>query len=74
MGPIHVHPSGRFVYQTNRGSGVSEENGRKVSNGGENDIVVWTIDQKTGEPDLIQRADAHGFELRTFTMDPSAAS
>ncbi|HEX4105476.1 MAG TPA: beta-propeller fold lactonase family protein [Rhizomicrobium sp.] len=72
VGPIHVHPSGRFVYQTNRGSGVSEENGRKVSNGGENDIVVWTIDQKTGEPDLIQRADAHGFELRTFTMDPSS--
>jgi 6-phosphogluconolactonase (cycloisomerase 2 family) len=72
VGPIHVHPSGRFVYQTNRGSGVSEENGRKVSTGGENDIVVWTIDQKTGEPDLIQRADAHGFELRTFTMDPSS--
>lgn len=72
VGPIHFHPSGRFVYQTNRGSGVSEENGRKVSNGGENDIVVWTIDQKTGEPDLIQRADAHGFELRTFTMDPSS--
>jgi 6-phosphogluconolactonase len=72
VGPIHVHPSGRFVYQTNRGSGVSEENGRKVSNGGENNIVVWAIDQKTGEPSLIQRAEAHGFELRTFTMDPSA--
>ena len=27
---------------------------------------------ETGEPSLIQRAQAHGFELRTFTMDPSA--
>ena len=24
LGPIHVHPNGRFVYQTNRGSGVTE--------------------------------------------------
>ena len=72
VGPIHVHPNGRFVYQTNRGSGVTEVDGRKVSNGGENDVVVWAIDPKTGEPSLIQRADAHGFELRTFTMDPSA--
>ena len=34
--------------------------------------MVWAIDQQTGEPTLIQRADAHGFELRTFTMDPSS--
>ena len=72
VGPIHVHPSGRFVYQTNRGSGVTDRGARKVSNGGENDIVVWAIDQTTGEPTLIQRAEAHGFELRTFTMDPSS--
>jgi 6-phosphogluconolactonase len=71
-GPIHVHPSGKFVYQTNRGSGLMEQNGRKISNGGENNVVVWSIDPKTGEPSLIQRAEAHGFELRTFTMDPSA--
>jgi 6-phosphogluconolactonase len=72
VGPIHVHPNGRFVYQTNRGSGLTEMNGKKVSNGGENSVVVWAIDQKTGEPSLIQRAEAHGFELRTFTMDPSS--
>jgi 6-phosphogluconolactonase (cycloisomerase 2 family) len=71
-GPIHVHPSGRFVYQTNRGSGTTDTGGKKVSNGGENDVVVWAIDQGTGEPSLIQRAPAHGFELRTFTMDPSS--
>jgi 6-phosphogluconolactonase (cycloisomerase 2 family) len=72
VGPIHVHPSGRFVYQTNRGSGLIEVDGRKVSNGGENNMVVWAIEQNSGEPNLIQRADAHGFELRTFTMDPSS--
>lgn len=71
VGPIHVHPNGRFVYQTNRGSGVTDVDGRKVSNGGENNVVVWAIDPRTGEPSLIQRAEAHGFELRTFTMDPS---
>ena len=71
VGPIHVHASGRFVYQTNRGSGLKDADGRKVANGGENNVVVWAIDPKTGEPDLIQRADAHGFELRTFAIDPS---
>lgn len=70
-GPIHVHPNGRFVYQTNRGSGTVEMGGRKVSNGGENDILVWRLDPATGEPALVQRAEAHGFELRTFSIDPS---
>ena len=40
VGPIHIHPSGKFVYQTNRGSGLTDLGGRKVSNGGENDMVV----------------------------------
>ena len=71
VGPIHVHPNGRFVYQTNRGSGVTDIDGKRVSNGGENNVVVWAINPITGEPTLIQRAEAHGFELRTFTMDPS---
>ena len=46
VGPIHVHPNGKFVYQTNRGSGTVEVNGQKISNGGENSIVVWAIDQR----------------------------
>jgi 6-phosphogluconolactonase len=71
VGPIHVHPNGRFVYQTNRGSGTINLDGRKISNGGENDVVVWALNPASGEPSLIQRADAHGFELRTFTIDPS---
>jgi 6-phosphogluconolactonase (cycloisomerase 2 family) len=71
VGAIHVHPNGRFVYLTNRGSGTVEKNGRRVSNGGHNSVEVWAIDQATGEPTLIQDEDAHGFELRTFTIDPS---
>ena len=71
VGPIHVHPNGKFVYQTNRGSGTTLVNGQKVSNGGENSIVVWSIDPATGEPSLAQRIEARGFELRTFTIDPA---
>lgn len=69
-GPIHVHPNGRWVYQTNRGSLTTDYNSQKVSNGGLNDIVVWTLDAKTGEPTRIQNIDAHGFEIRTFTITP----
>ena len=70
-GPIHVHPNGRFVYQTNRGSGRTAFEGRKVWNGGENSVVVWSIDEKTGAPTAIQHIDTHGFEPRTFTIDPA---
>jgi 6-phosphogluconolactonase len=69
-GPIHVHPNGRWVYQTNRGSLTTDYNGQHVSNGGLNDIVVWTLDAKTGEPTRTQNIDAHGFEIRTFTITP----
>jgi 6-phosphogluconolactonase (cycloisomerase 2 family) len=68
---VHVHPGGRFVYVPNRGSGTMDYNGQKVSNGGYNSVAVFAIDRKTGEPSLIQEAEAHGFELRTFTIDPS---
>jgi 6-phosphogluconolactonase (cycloisomerase 2 family) len=70
-GAIHVAPDGRFVYQTNRGSGTMEQNGKRVWNGGENDVLAWAINPRTGEPTLIQRAPAHAFELRTFTITPT---
>ena len=69
-GPVHVHPNGRFVYQTNRGSLTRDFHGRPVWNGGLNDIVVWKIDPATGEPTRIQNIDAHGFETRTFSITP----
>jgi hypothetical protein len=47
-----------------------DTNGHKLSNGGENNIVVWKIDPASGEPTRIQNADSHGFELRTFAITP----
>jgi 6-phosphogluconolactonase (cycloisomerase 2 family) len=70
-GAIHIHPNGRFVYQTNRNSGTEEVGGRKVLKGGENNIAVFSIDEITGEPTLIQNIDARSVHLRTFAIDPS---
>jgi 6-phosphogluconolactonase len=70
-GPIHVHPNGRFVYQTNRASSLTDFQGQKVLAGGENSITAYAIDQKTGEPRLIQTIDGRGVQLRTFGIDPS---
>lgn len=69
-GPIHLHPNGRFVYQTNRASSLTDFNGQKVFAGGENSVAVFAIDQETGEPKLIQNIDGHGVQLRTFGIDP----
>jgi 6-phosphogluconolactonase len=68
---IHVHPNGRFVYLANRASGTLDFGGKRVFAGGENTIAVFAIDQKTGEPTLIQSADTRGFHPRTFALDPS---
>jgi 6-phosphogluconolactonase len=70
-GAIHVHPNGRFVYLTNRASATTDVGGRKVFAGGENSIAVFSIDQTTGEPTLIQSIDGRGIQLRTFAIDPS---
>lgn len=70
-GPIHVHPSGDFVYVTNRALDTSEFQGKKVFVGGENGVAVFAIDKRTGEPRLIQNIDGLGIHLRTFGIDPS---
>jgi 6-phosphogluconolactonase len=69
-GPIHVHPNGRFVYQTNRSAALTELDGQKVLAPGENSVAVFAIDQSTGEPTLIQNIDGRGVQLRTFGIDP----
>lgn len=70
-GTIHVHPNGRFVYQTNRNAGVVDYQGQKVFGGGENNVAVWSIDQETGEPSFVEAVDGHGIQLRTFGVHPS---
>ncbi len=69
-GAIHVHPSGKFVYVTNRASDRSSFQGKPAVIGGKNNVAVFSIDQSTGEPTLIQNADGHSIELRTFGIDP----
>jgi 6-phosphogluconolactonase (cycloisomerase 2 family) len=70
-GAIHVHPNGRFVYQTNRNSSIEEVSGRKVFKGGETNVAVLAVDAASGEPKLIQNIDARTNHLRTFAIDPS---
>src|SRR6202045_3589982 len=70
-GPIHVSPDGRFVYLTNRAWWLTDFEGKKVFAGGENSVAVFAIDQKTGEPTLIQNADGRANYLRTFGIDPA---
>lgn len=61
VGTVHVHPNGRTVYVANRARDAA----------GENSLAVYTIDQSTGEPNLIQHIDSHGVHPRTFHIDPS---
>ena len=68
---IHAHPNGRFLYLGNRGSGTIDFQGKRVLGGGENSIAVYSINQETGEPTLIQNADTRGVHPRTFAIDPS---
>jgi 6-phosphogluconolactonase (cycloisomerase 2 family) len=72
-GPIHVHPNGRFVYVTNRNQSEADYAGKKIFNGGENNVAVFSIDQQAGEPALIQTIEGHGIHLRTFGLDPSGS-
>ena len=70
---IHVHPNGRFIYVANRAGATVEFQGRQVFAGGENTIAVFSINQDSGEPTLIQSADTRGFHPRTFALDPSGS-
>lgn len=67
---IHVHPNGRFVYGANRSQDVVDFKGKKVYKGGENSIVVFAINQATGEPTAIQHIETQKLHPRTFHIDP----
>jgi 6-phosphogluconolactonase len=70
-GTVHVHPNGRFVYGANRAEETTEFQGKKVFKGGENSIVVYAIDQTTGEQKPIQHIETRAIHPRTFHIDPS---
>jgi 6-phosphogluconolactonase (cycloisomerase 2 family) len=70
-GTLHVHPSGNVLYVANRTNGTMDFEGRPVFGGGENSIAVYSINQETGEPTLIQHADTRGVLPRTFCVEPN---
>lgn len=53
---IHVHPSGKFVYGSNRGH---------------NSIASFKVDQKTGKLTAIGHTSTQGETPRNFGIDPS---
>jgi 6-phosphogluconolactonase (cycloisomerase 2 family) len=69
-GTVHVHPNGRFVYGANRAEATVEYQGKQVFKGGENSIVVYAIDQATGEPKPIQHIETQKIHPRTFHIHP----
>jgi 6-phosphogluconolactonase len=69
-GTVHVHPNGRFVYGANRAEQTVEYQGKQVFRGGENSIVVYAIDQETGEPKPIQHIETQKIHPRTFHIHP----
>ena len=53
---IHVHPSGRFLYGSNRGH---------------DSIAVYAIDEKSGELTSLGQTSTGGRTPRNFTIDPT---
>lgn len=70
-GTIHVHPNGKTVYLINRANGTAEFEGRPFYAGGDNTMAVYSINQQTGEPTLIQSEDTRGMHARTFSIEPT---
>jgi hypothetical protein len=59
------------VYGANRAEATIEFQGKQVFKGGENSIVVYSINQSTGEPTAIQRIETRAIHPRTFHIEPS---
>jgi len=53
---VHVSPSGKFLYGSNRGH---------------NSIVVFEIDPRIGKLSLVQHVSTQGSWPRNFTLDPA---
>lgn len=53
---VHVSPSGRFLYGSNRGH---------------NSIVVFALDARTGKPTLVEHVSTEGNWPRNFVIDPT---
>jgi 6-phosphogluconolactonase len=54
---VQIHPSGRFLYASNRGH---------------NSIAVFAIEPTTGRVSLVQHQSTRGKTPRHFALDPTA--
>jgi 6-phosphogluconolactonase len=70
LGPIHIHPNGKYLYLVNRSDGTVDFAGKKVHGDGENSVAVFSIDDTSGEPTLIQTIGINAFHARTFSIHP----
>jgi 6-phosphogluconolactonase len=74
-GAIHVHTNGSWLYVSNRDTATvdrSVDGGSvPIYGGGLNEIALFRLDAANGEPRRIAGFDSHGFEPRTFTIDPT---
>jgi 6-phosphogluconolactonase len=52
---VHIHPSGKFLYGSNRGH---------------NSLVVFEIDQRSGKLKLVEHVSTQGDWPRNFAIDP----
>ena len=67
---IHLHPSGKFVYVSNRTYAAAPINAGVIPNG-EDNIAVFEIDEISFKPSLIQSVDTFGSLPRTFSIHKS---
>jgi hypothetical protein len=83
-GAIMVHPSGKYLWLTNRNYQVVPYSDAGTTptcaapgpgcvwiGKGENNVVLFSIDQTTGLPTKVSATYSGGFEPRTFALDPS---
>jgi 6-phosphogluconolactonase (cycloisomerase 2 family) len=71
-GAIVIVPSGRFAYVVNRAHPVSDNPGMAAPCG-ENSIVVFELDDLTGEPRELQRVALHGLHARCIALSRDGA-
>ena len=68
---VHVHPSGNFVYISNRTYASNKHQADNAIPYGEDNIAVLKINEHTGKVTPIQHCDTNGSLPRTFSIDPS---
>lgn len=66
-----IHPSGRYLYVSNRADKTEAREGREYLIGGENNLAIYALDEATGKPDLLGHIDCYGAEARNLAIDPS---